>query len=174
MESTSVDGQDVEAVYETTKKALRHAREGKGPVFVVADCVRLSGHYVGDPQVYRPKEEILELRKSRDPIELLRARLALTDEELEEMDREATRIAEESVEFSKRGTDPKPASGDTLMVDVSRANLTPMVNETMSEARNIGDGTHETSNTFGFGCRTAQAAARFDEFSAMKPNPDPK
>ena len=108
MASMRVDGQDVEAVYETAKKALKHAREGKGPVFVVADCVRLSGHYVGDPQVYRPKEEVRELRQTRDPIELLRARLELSDEEFEEMDREATRIAEDSVEFAKKGTDPKP------------------------------------------------------------------
>jgi pyruvate dehydrogenase E1 component alpha subunit len=107
MASTAVDGQDVEAMYEAARKAIRHAREGRGPVFVVADCVRLSGHYVGDPQVYRPKEEILELRKTRDPIELLRARLELSDEEWEEMDREATRIAEDSVEFAKAGTDPK-------------------------------------------------------------------
>jgi TPP-dependent pyruvate/acetoin dehydrogenase alpha subunit len=92
----------------TAKKALRHARDGKGPVFVVADCVRLSGHYVGDPQVYRPKEEIHELRKTRDPIELLRTRLELSDEEFGEMDGEATRIAEDSVEFAKKGTDPKP------------------------------------------------------------------
>jgi acetoin:2,6-dichlorophenolindophenol oxidoreductase subunit alpha len=109
MLSMTVNGQDVEAVFDTAKKALRHARDGKGPVFVVADCVRLSGHYVGDPQVYRPKEEILELRKTRDPIELLRTRLELSDEEWEEMDREATRIAEDSVEFAKKGTDPKPA-----------------------------------------------------------------
>src|SRR5215210_3832503 len=34
MTSTHVDGQDVEAVYDAAKKALRHAREGKGPVFV--------------------------------------------------------------------------------------------------------------------------------------------
>jgi acetoin:2,6-dichlorophenolindophenol oxidoreductase subunit alpha len=108
MASMTVNGQDVEAVFDTAKKALRHARDGKGPVFVVADCVRLSGHYVGDPQVYRPKEEILELRKTRDPIELLRTRLELSDEEWEEMDREATRIAEDSVEFAKKGTDPKP------------------------------------------------------------------
>jgi len=108
MASMAVDGQDVEAVYETARKALKHARDGKGPVFVVADCVRLSGHYVGDPQVYRPKEEIHELRKTRDPIELLRTRLELSDEEWEEMDREATRIAEDSVEFAKKGTDPKP------------------------------------------------------------------
>jgi acetoin:2,6-dichlorophenolindophenol oxidoreductase subunit alpha len=108
MTSATVDGQDVEAVYEAAKKALKHARDGKGPVFLVADCVRLSGHYVGDPQVYRPKEEIHELRQTRDPIDLLRARLDLPDAEWEEMDREATRIAEDSVEFSKNGTDPKP------------------------------------------------------------------
>jgi acetoin:2,6-dichlorophenolindophenol oxidoreductase subunit alpha len=108
MLAVTVDGQDVEAVFDTAKKALRHARDGKGPVFVVADCVRLSGHYVGDPQVYRPKEEIHELRKTRDPIELLRTRLELSDEEFGEMDGEATRIAEDSVEFAKKGTDPKP------------------------------------------------------------------
>ena len=108
MVSMTVDGQDVEAVYDTARRALKHARDGKGPVFVVADCVRLSGHYVGDPQVYRPKEEILELRKLRDPIELLRTRLELPDEEFEDMDREATRIAQDSIEFAKNGTDPKP------------------------------------------------------------------
>lgn len=108
MTAVHVDGQDVEAVFEVAKKALKHARDGKGPVFVVADCVRLSGHYVGDPQVYRPKEEIHELRQTRDPIDLLRARLELSDEDWEEMDREATRIAEDSVEFAKKGTDPKP------------------------------------------------------------------
>jgi TPP-dependent pyruvate/acetoin dehydrogenase alpha subunit len=108
MAAMTVDGQDVEAVYETAKKALKQVRDGKGPVFLVADCVRLSGHYVGDPQVYRPKEEIRELRQTRDPIELLRRRLELSDDEWEEMDREATRIAEESVEFAKKGTDPKP------------------------------------------------------------------
>ena len=108
MTAMTVDGQDVEAVYDTAKKALKHARDGKGPVFLVADCVRLSGHYVGDPQVYRPKEEIRELRQTRDPIELLRRHLELSDDEWEEMDREATRMAEESVEFAKKGTDPKP------------------------------------------------------------------
>jgi acetoin:2,6-dichlorophenolindophenol oxidoreductase subunit alpha len=108
MLSMAVDGQDVEAVHETAKKALRHAREGKGPVYIVADCCRLTGHYVGDPQVYRPKEEIAELRRTRDPIELLRAKIELSDSEFEELDGEATRIAEDSVEFAKAGTDPKP------------------------------------------------------------------
>ena len=52
---STVDGQDVEAVYRAAKRALDHARSGKGPVFLVCETYRLVGHYVGDPQVYRPE-----------------------------------------------------------------------------------------------------------------------
>src|ERR687885_786072 len=58
MKSITVDGQDVEAVYEATREALAHAREGKGPVFLLCETYRLVGPYVGDPQVYRPKGEV--------------------------------------------------------------------------------------------------------------------
>jgi len=108
MASMKVDGQDVEAVYKTMHKALKHARDGEGPVFLLAETYRLTGHYVGDPQVYRPKEEIREARQKHDPITKLREKLELSEEEWNEMDAEATRIAEESVEFAKKGTDPKP------------------------------------------------------------------
>jgi pyruvate dehydrogenase E1 component alpha subunit len=108
MHSARVDGQDVEAVHRAAKRAADHARSGKGPVFLVAETYRLTGHYVGDPQVYRPKEEVRELRQTQDPIEKLRAKLSLSDEEWEEMDAEATRIAEAAVEFAKAGTDPRP------------------------------------------------------------------
>ena len=70
--------------------------------------VRLVGHYVGDPQVYRPKNEARELRESRDPIELLRAQLGFSDDEFESLDREIHEIVDGSVEFAKNGTDPKP------------------------------------------------------------------
>jgi acetoin:2,6-dichlorophenolindophenol oxidoreductase subunit alpha len=108
MASMKVDGQDVEAVYKTMQKALKHARDGEGPIFLLAETYRLTGHYVGDPQVYRPKEEIREARQTQDPITKLREQLELAEEEWNEMDAEATRIAEESVEFAKKGTDPKP------------------------------------------------------------------
>jgi pyruvate dehydrogenase E1 component alpha subunit len=108
MVSMKVDGQDVEAVYKTMQKALKHARDGEGPIFLLAETYRLTGHYVGDPQVYRPKEEIREARQQHDPITKLREQLELSEEEWNEMDSEATRIAEESVEFAKKGTDPKP------------------------------------------------------------------
>jgi TPP-dependent pyruvate/acetoin dehydrogenase alpha subunit len=108
MTAMKVDGQDVEAVWETAKKAAKHARDGDGPVFLLAETYRLTGHYVGDPQVYRPKDEVRELRQNQDPLQKAREKLELSDEVWNELDAEATKLAEASVEFAKQGTDPKP------------------------------------------------------------------
>jgi pyruvate dehydrogenase E1 component alpha subunit len=108
MASAKVDGQDVEAVYAATVQALEHARGGGGPFFLLCETYRLVGHYVGDPQVYRPKDELQRLRETEDPIDKLRERLGLSDEEFDEVDREVTKVVEDSVEFAKNGTDPKP------------------------------------------------------------------
>ena len=108
MRAVHVDGQDVEEVHRATIEALAHAREGHGPVFLHVKTYRLTGHYVGDPQVYRDKEELPRLRATEDPITKLRERLGLSDEEFEQMDREAHELVDASVEFAKAGTDPKP------------------------------------------------------------------
>ena len=108
MRSIDVDGQDVEDVYAATRKAREHAVSGQGPVFLNVRTYRLVGHYIGDPQVYREKSEIEELRETKDPIELLRARLGIGDEEFESLDTEIEAIVEGSVEFAKAGTDPRP------------------------------------------------------------------
>ena len=107
MKAIKVDGQDVEAVYKATRRALEHARGGKGPIFLAVDTYRLVGHYVGDPQVYRSKEEQREVRE-HDPIELLRARLDVSDDDFESLDAEVTQVVEDSVDFAKAGTDPAP------------------------------------------------------------------
>ena len=108
MHSITVDGQDVEAVHKAAARALKHARDGKGPVFLLANTYRLVGHYIGDPQVYRDKEELQETRETQDPIEKLRERLEISEADFEELDREAHELVEASVEFAKAGTDPKP------------------------------------------------------------------
>ncbi len=108
MRSIKVDGQDVEAVYRAARRALDHARSGKGPVFLLCETYRLTGHYVGDPQVYRTKEEVRELRETQDPIVRLREKLDLSEPELEAIDREVQEIVEAAVVFAKGGTDPKP------------------------------------------------------------------
>src|SRR5215208_1306628 len=108
MAANRVDGQDVEEVYAGALAALDHARDGRGPVFLLLETYRLTGHYIGDPQVYRPKGEVEELRKTQDPITKLREKLGLSDEEFEDADRETHELVEASVEFAKAGTDPKP------------------------------------------------------------------
>jgi TPP-dependent pyruvate/acetoin dehydrogenase alpha subunit len=107
MRAVKVDGQDVEAVHEAAREALDFARSGEGPVFLDVETVRMHGHFIGDPQVYRTKEDRAEAAR-HDPIELLRARLSLGDEEFEELDREAHAIVDASVEFAQNGTDPQP------------------------------------------------------------------
>jgi pyruvate dehydrogenase E1 component alpha subunit len=108
MEAASVDGQDVEAVFAAARRALEHARDGKGPFFLVAETFRLHGHYIGDPQVYRSKEEVAEVNLTQDPIEQLRSRVEISDEEFEQLDGEVQDVVEASVEFAKNGTDPQP------------------------------------------------------------------
>jgi pyruvate dehydrogenase E1 component alpha subunit len=108
MKTMKVDGQDAEEVHRVASRALKHARDGKGPVFLHVSTERLVGHYIGDPQVYRDKEELAKLQETADPIELLRDKLALSDTEFEAVDREVQELVDASVEFAKNGTDPKP------------------------------------------------------------------
>ncbi len=108
MHTIVVDGQDVEEVHGAALEARRYAVEGNGPVYLVANTYRLTGHYVGDPQVYRPREEIREARQTQDPLEKLRATLDVSDGDWEEMERAAVQVVEGSVEFAKNGTDPRP------------------------------------------------------------------
>jgi len=109
MHAIKVDGQDVAAVRAAALDALAHARAGHGPVFLLCETERLTGHYIGDAQVYRDKEELAKLRETRDPVQNLRKRLALSDDEWSRLDAEAHRIVDASVEFAQAGTDPNPA-----------------------------------------------------------------
>jgi pyruvate dehydrogenase E1 component alpha subunit len=108
MKLIEVDGQDVEVVYLATLAAREHALSGKGPVLLHLRTHRLTGHYVGDPQIYRDKEELKRERETKDPVELLRARLELSDDDFDAIDAEVTAEVEASVAFAKAGTDPDP------------------------------------------------------------------
>jgi pyruvate dehydrogenase E1 component alpha subunit len=104
-----VDGQDVEAVHLAALEAVEHARAGDGPVFLLCETERLTGHYIGDAQIYRDKEELKRLQQTRDPLRLLRERLAVGDEQWTQLDTDARRLVDASVAFAKAGTDPNPA-----------------------------------------------------------------
>ena len=83
-----IDGQDVVAVYDAVSKAVDRARSGGGPTLIEAKTYRLRGHFEGDPEAYRTKEEIEEWRK-RDP--LIRIEERLKGEGVSDQDFEAVR-----------------------------------------------------------------------------------
>ncbi|MDR2503037.1 MAG: thiamine pyrophosphate-dependent dehydrogenase E1 component subunit alpha [Deltaproteobacteria bacterium] len=67
---STIDGNDVFAVYKEVGLAVARAREGKGPSLVECLTYRHQGHHVGDPGVYRPESEVAEW-KARDPLDRL-------------------------------------------------------------------------------------------------------
>ncbi len=77
LESATVDGQDVQAVYSTAGRLIDRARAGEGPAFLLCETYRYSGHHVGDinREYYRTKQEETEWKTRRDPIQLHGARL---------------------------------------------------------------------------------------------------
>jgi TPP-dependent pyruvate/acetoin dehydrogenase alpha subunit len=64
----TVDGNDVLAVYEVTKKAVERARAGGGPTLIESRTFRMKGHAEHDDAGYVPKEQFEEWRQ-KDPIE---------------------------------------------------------------------------------------------------------
>jgi len=63
-----VNGNDVFEVYEASKAAIERARNGQGPTLIEAKTYRIKGHFVGDPETYRTKEEVKERFTKNDPL----------------------------------------------------------------------------------------------------------
>ena len=58
----TLDGNDIEQVYTEFGKIVADVRQGKGPVLVEMKTYRLGGHYYGDNENYRTREEVAEWR----------------------------------------------------------------------------------------------------------------
>lgn len=64
MPARRVDGTRVEKVWAAAGKAVKRARAGRGPSFILASCPRMEGHFLGDPllRVYRePLKQSMEI-----------------------------------------------------------------------------------------------------------------
>jgi pyruvate dehydrogenase E1 component alpha subunit len=110
MPSASVDGNDAGAVYLAAKDAVARARAGGGPTLVEAKTYRIRGHYEGDPEIYRTKEEV-EAWKEKDPIDRWRKLLLEMGVPAEDIDEIDTRIdgeLEKAVEFAEESPLPDP------------------------------------------------------------------
>jgi pyruvate dehydrogenase E1 component alpha subunit len=86
MPGVRIDGNDVFAVRDAVAEAADRGRRGDGPSLVEAMTYRQSGHSRSDPAKYRPAGELDEWLE-RDPIKLLRDRLAQNGTSAEDLDR---------------------------------------------------------------------------------------
>ena len=107
----TVDGNDVLAVYEVAREAVNRARRGEGPTIVECKTYRWHGHYEGDPQVYKSKEEIEEWLK-KDPVLRFQNQLAeigvLTEKEADRIKLEIVDEMNRAVKFAKESAFPDP------------------------------------------------------------------
>lgn len=67
-------GEDYESAHRAAGEAVHRARAGEGPTLLEVKVARIRGHYIGDHQQYRPRDERQEAR-GRDPVVLLAERL---------------------------------------------------------------------------------------------------
>jgi len=111
----TVDGNDVIAVYEAVSEAVARARTGEGPTLVECKTYRWHGHYEGDPQTYKPKEEVEEWQK-KDPVPAFRKRLiemgVLAQRDAEKIARDVDEEIEKAVKYARES--PFPAPEETL------------------------------------------------------------
>jgi TPP-dependent pyruvate/acetoin dehydrogenase alpha subunit len=111
MPSTTVDGNDVTAVYEATHKAVERARNGKGPTLIECKTYRHKGHSRADPAKYRTKEEVQQWLE-KDPIKKLKQKLlddkTLTPQEIDKLEKQARERVDASVKFALESPYPTP------------------------------------------------------------------
>lgn len=70
MPGVLVDTNDAVAVFRAAGVAVARARRGEGPTLIEVKTDRYLGHFQGDPETYRPKNEAQTLRQN-DPIDRL-------------------------------------------------------------------------------------------------------
>lgn len=108
LEPVLIDGNDVELVYQTARRAIDQARRGGGPSLIEAKTYRHGGHSRADPGKYRPDDEVAAWL-ARDPLTLYRERLLAVDVEegtLVELENAAQAEVDEATEIARNSPPP--------------------------------------------------------------------
>lgn len=113
MPGVRVDGKDLMAVYEVSAEYIERARRGEGPALIECVTYRNYGHFEGDEQKYKNKEEGLEKTLAdSDPLDVFREYAIehglLSEEELDEIRAQSEADIEAAVEFAKTSPEPSP------------------------------------------------------------------
>jgi 2-oxoisovalerate dehydrogenase E1 component len=114
----AVDGNDVVATAAAMAEVVAAARAGEGPAVVEATTYRWHGHYEGDPERYRPAEEVREW-EARDPLLAHEHRLraaGVGDDDLKALAAGVAGELDEAVAAARRLAAPEPATlGDFVV-----------------------------------------------------------
>jgi len=107
-----VDGNDVEAICEAMEQAVAYVTSGQGPVMLECKTGRWMGHWTGDPELYRTRQEVEEL-KANEPIQRFRARMletGIADEEtICGIEAKVTKAMADALDFAMNSPEPDPA-----------------------------------------------------------------
>lgn len=115
MPASRVDGNDLEGMYAAVAAAIERARTGNGPTYIEAMTYRLWGHMMGDPEVYRTKEDVSRAREV-EPLVRLAKRLRETGQSaanIEGLESEAQAIITDAIQFAEASPIPNPAEALT-------------------------------------------------------------
>jgi acetoin:2,6-dichlorophenolindophenol oxidoreductase subunit alpha len=111
----SIDGNDVLAVHDAVSRAAGRARRGDGPSLIEAHTIRWVGHFEGDAQTYRPRDEAAEGRRL-DPIarlgRILEARGLLDGPHADRIRMQVAAEIDDAVDYAENS--PLPAPEDAL------------------------------------------------------------
>lgn len=114
-----VDGTDFFAITEAAGNAIERVRQGLGPQGVESFASRFYGHFEGDPQAYRSKEEVENVHEDADCIKNFRASMAdgnrVEPGELDTIEAEVVAIIDEAVAEARAADFP---STDNVLKDV--------------------------------------------------------
>jgi pyruvate dehydrogenase E1 component alpha subunit len=112
MPASTIDGKDLLIVHAAAGEAIAGLRRGDGPYLLECMTYRMAGHFVGDPQHYRAKEEVAAMR-DRCPIERLKRHLiesGVAETELEAIGNDARQEILQAIEQARAEPPPDPAT----------------------------------------------------------------
>jgi pyruvate dehydrogenase E1 component alpha subunit len=119
MPAERCDGSDFFAVHEAAGRLIENARRGEGPSTLEATITRFYGHFEGDPQLYRAKDEVKRQRETMDCLKIFRERVTaegwLSAATLDAIDDQVLTVIEAAVATAK--SSPPPAESE-LETDV--------------------------------------------------------
>lgn len=92
--------------------AVKHVREGNGPILLELKTYRYRGHSMSDPAKYRTRDEVQTTREERDPIEFIKKRLledGAEEDMLKSIDKEIKDEVSEVADYARNAPEPDPS-----------------------------------------------------------------